>query len=161
MDWKTQTDDMVKSWSEMQNKMWSSWLEAIKDFSPAQQSGDAWQQEYSKHLAGWEESVQSALEKQMEWTQNWADKVSQEQGTPEVVSQWASQVQDMMKGWTEAQHQLWGAWFESVKSLDPSQVTVNWEKEGQQVMDAWKNAAESAQKTMADWAKMSGFNKES
>ncbi|THB67085.1 MAG: hypothetical protein D6B27_05215 [Gammaproteobacteria bacterium] len=152
MDWKVQTEEMVGKWTDMQKKMWDNWLEAVKGFGK-NQATEIWQADYKKNLNAWEDSVRKALDQQVEWTNKWAEKVNCENGTPEVVTKWANQVQDMMKGWTEAQTQLWGAWFESVKSLDPAQIASNWDTEGQQVLIAWQEAAQRAQEALSEWSK--------
>lgn len=154
MDWKSQTEEMVCTWTDMQKKMWNSWLEAVKGFGSTQAT-DLWKQDYKTNLEAWEGSVSQALDSQMEWIRQWADKVNTETGTPEVVTTWANQVQEMMKGWTEAQSQLWSAWFESVKNLDPSQISNSWESEGQQVLVAWQEAAQRAQEALQEWSKAS------
>lgn len=154
MNWKLQTDEMVGTWTDMQKKMWNSWLDAVKGFGQNQAS-DTWKADYKKNLEAWEGSVNQALESQMDWIKKWSEKVNYDQNIPESVTTWASQVQEMMKGWTEAQSQLWSAWFDSVKSLDPSNIKANWDGEGQQVLLAWKEAAQRAQEALGEWSKAS------
>jgi hypothetical protein len=154
MNWKLQTDEMVSTWTDMQKKMWNSWLDAVKGFGSSQAT-DSWKADYKKNLEAWEGSVTQALDSQMDWIRKWSDKVNGDKNIPESVNTWASQVQEMMKGWTEAQSQLWSAWFDSVKNLDPSQIATNWDTEGKQVLVAWQEAAQRAQEALQEWSKAS------
>ncbi len=155
MDWNKQMEEMVSTWTDMQHRMWDNWMDAVKGFggraAPGSEQG---QEDYRHNLEAWEKSVRQALEAQSAWTRRWSDKVTDKENAPEAVTKWAEQVQEMMKGWTEAQSQLWSAWFESVKTLDPSQLATNWDSETHQVLEAWQQAAQRAQDTLQDWAKM-------
>ena len=157
MSWNKRMDEMVGTWTDMQHKMWDSWLQAVNSFSGQGTQGghgqERWKQEYRKNLEAWESSVRQALDAQAHWAETWADKVAAEEQS-EAASRWAQQVQEMMGGWTQAQSQLWNAWFESVRGLDPSQVASRWDSEGQQVLEAWREAAERAQETLAEWSRV-------
>lgn len=155
MGWNKQMEEMVGTWTDMQHKMWDSWLQAVNSFGGQSAKGaDVWKQSYHKNLDAWEKSVRQALDAQTQWVHNWADRVSDGDGSPEVVGRWASQVQQMMKGWTDAQSQLWSAWFDSVKHLDPAEAADRWENEGEQVLQAWREATERAQDTLSEWSRM-------
>jgi hypothetical protein len=147
-------EEMVGAWANMQHSMWDSWLQSVNSFGgQTNQDTEAWKDEYHKNLEVWEKSVHQALDAQAAWVRNWADNIAEEEDTPQVVLQWMERVQEMMQGWTEAQSQLWNAWFDSAKYLDPSQVAGRWDSEGQQVLQAWREATERAQETLAEWSR--------
>lgn len=153
MNWNKRMEEMVGTWTDMQKQLWNNWLQTVNSFGGKGADEDAgWQQGYQKNLDAWERSVRQALDAQSQWAHNWADKISQEENTPEVVVRWVAQLQEMMKGWTEAQGQLWNAWFDSVKHLDPAQAAGRWETEGQQVLQAWKEATQRAQEALTEWS---------
>jgi len=159
MSWNKRMEEMVGTWTDMQHKMWDNWLQTVNSFGGnGGQGAEAWKQEYRKNLSAWESSVRQALEAQNQWARNWADAVTSEEGAPEVVSRWALQMQEMMKGWTEAQTQLWSAWFDSVKHLDPAEVADRWDSEGQQVLQAWREATERAQEILSDLSRVAVTN---
>lgn len=154
MNWNRQMEEMIGTWTSMQRQLWENWLQTVQDFGK-DSNGEAshWPQGYQNNLEAWQRSVREALDAQMQWSRTWADRVDDDEA-PEAVSRWALQVQEMMKGWTEAQHRLWNAWFESVKDLDPAEVAERWDSEGKQVLQAWQEAAERAQDAIADWSRM-------
>ncbi|MEX0732487.1 MAG: hypothetical protein WED00_14625 [Aquisalimonadaceae bacterium] len=154
MSWNRQMEEIVSSWTDMQRRMWDGWVDSVKRFGgDLPQGNDEMQQEYHKRLEAWEASVNQALEAQSEWARKWSGQMQADQQPPEIVAQWTGQVQEMMKGWTDSQQQLWEAWFESVRTMDPSQAANPWGNESKQVMEAWQQAAERAQETLANWAR--------
>lgn len=153
MSWNRQMEEMVGAWTDMQRNMWDGWLRAVKGFGDKGGGGsEVVQREYRRNLEAWERSVREALESQAQWTRVWADKIGEQQADTEASRQWVEQTQAMMKGWTEAQAQLWNAWFDSIKGLDANQAAGRWESEGQQVLQAWQEATQRAQETLAEWA---------
>ena len=155
MNWNKQMEEMVGTWTDMQRQMWDKWAQSVKGFGgPGEQGTQLWQQGYKKNLDAWEQSVHEALNAQAQWTQSWSEQLSADEAGSEATAQWIEQVQEMMKGWTAAQTQLWNAWFESVKHLDASQAAGRWESEGQQVLAAWQEASQRAQDTLAEWSNM-------
>ncbi len=156
MSWNKQMEDMVQNWTSMQQQMWDSWLQAMKGMGApgsSAQGMESVQQEYQKNLEAWEKAVRDALDAQSQWSIHFADALEKDGQTPEAVSQWVHQVQEMMKAWTEAQGQLWNAWFESARNVDPSKMGSNWEEEGQRVLHAWQDATQRAQDALAELSK--------
>lgn len=154
MDWNQQMKEMMGSWTDMQRRMWESWVNSIKQFSgQAPQGAEGLQGEYRKHLEAWEASVNQALEAQNDWARKWSEQMNADQQAPEVLEQWNGQLQAMMKGWTESQQQLWTAWLESMRTMAPGQDAGQWGQESKKVMEAWQQAAERAQETLADWTR--------
>ncbi len=157
MNWNKQMEEMVGAWTEMQKAMWDGWLQAVKGFGGEAIKEDVgWQREYRKNLELWEQSVHQALEAQQHWARSWAEQLGGGNGAEsEAALSWLQQVQEMMKGWTDAQAQLWNAWFDSIKQLDAKEMAALWEREGQQVLQAWQEAAQRARDTLSEWSGMS------
>ncbi len=154
MDWQKQMEKMVGTWTDMQRGMWDNWIDAVRRFGQSSGEADQMRSEYERQLAAWEASVQQALEAQKEWAAQWAQQASGTEQAPEPVVQWMEQMQAMMQGWTESQHQLWEAWFESLRTMDPGKSTGRWEEESREVLEAWQQAAERAREAMAQWGVM-------
>lgn len=153
MSWNKQMEDMVQNWTSMQQQMWDSWLQAMKGMGAPGGSAEGMetvQREYQRNLEAWEQAVRDALEAQSQWSRHWAEALEKDGQTPEAVSQWVQQVQEMMKAWTEAQGQLWNAWFESARSVDPSNMGGNWDEEGRRVLQAWQEATQRAQDALTE-----------
>ena len=151
MDWNKQMEEMMSTLTETQRRMWDNWLETVKRFSNDMPQGGAGPgQDYKANLEAWEKSVRQALEAQNEWAKRWSEQSGGK--PPEGMEQWMQQMQEMMKGWTEAQKQLWDAWFQSIQQVDPGKAASQWEKESKQVLEAWQQAAQRAQDTMMQWS---------
>ncbi len=150
-DWNRQAEDMIKTWTGAQQKMWESWLSAMQGMSPAASSQEAWE----KSVEVWSESVQNALEAQVAWTKFWADSMTTGTNTPKEVTDWSNQVLDMMKRWTETQKQLSESWFDSVKKADPTSMTTTWSnEEAQRVVQSWQEAAQKILEAQMGWLRI-------
>lgn len=154
MEWNKQMEEMMNAWTETQRRMWENWLETMKQAArdmPSQAGAPG--ADYKAQLEAWEKSVHQALEAQSEW----ARRLSEQGGAarPEGMDQWTQQMQEMMKGWTDAQKKLWDAWLGSVQQMNPGAGAADWEKEGRKVLEAWQQAAERAQETMLRFSQAS------
>jgi len=148
MDWNKQAEEMVRTWTDVQKKMWEGWL------APVQAATDrAGENEYGKALETWETSVKRALEAQVDWTRLWAEGLGAGKAGTEAAANAAQQAHEMMKLWTDAHKQLWENWFTALRQLDPTRLggATGWEHEAQRVMQLWQDAAKSAQEAMAEW----------
>lgn len=155
--WQEQMEQMLGAWTQAQRRLWDNWLEAVKDFNGlpghAESGGRS---TYQSSLDAWEQSVQRALKAQQEWTRGWTERLLGEQEAPEAAAQWVQQVQNTMRGWTQAQSQLWNAWFDSIKGMDPEEVSAKWETEGQEIIRAWQEATQRAQEALDEWVRITG-----
>lgn len=147
MEWNKQAEEMVKAWTEVQQRIWESWLTPLRSV----QGGMAGET-YQKALDAWEGAVTKALDAQVDWTQRWAEGMSTGQPGSEAASSSARQAQEMMKFWTDSQKQLWSNWFGALRRLDMGKSAGEmWEQQSQQMVKAWQDAAKTAQSAMAEW----------
>ena len=153
MDWTKQTEEMVKSWTDVQKKMLDQWLAPIKSLAASQPEGAA-AGEYLKGLEAWEAAVRKALDAQAQWARMWGEGLTTQKAPGDAMAAWAGQTQEMIKAWTDSNKQLWDHWLSAVQKVNPasSGATEAWKKQSESVMKAWQDAADTAQKTMSDWA---------
>ncbi|MBK1735359.1 hypothetical protein CKO15_08700 [Halorhodospira abdelmalekii] len=155
-------EGMVREWTDMQQKMWESWLQSVKGVRAPEGmamgvGAEEWQKQYQRCLEAWEQAVREALEAQVEWTRKWGaqgDGSGVSQSASQGVEEAMKQTQEMMKAWTEAQSKLWNAWFDSVKNMDPSRMAQQWDEEGQRVLKAWQEATQRAQEAMRELSRV-------
>lgn len=148
-------EDMVREWTNMQQKMWENWLQSVKGSQmPEGMGAEEWRKQYQNCLEAWEKAVREALEAQVEWTRKWAYQSGGEQAAPQGVEEAMKQTQEMMKAWTEAQSKLWNAWFDSAKNMDPMHMAQHWDDEGQRVLRSWQEATERAQEAMRELSRV-------
>jgi hypothetical protein len=150
MDWQKQMEQMVSAWTQTQRRVWENWSSAVRNTGLPFPS-EAQEQQYRQSLEAWESAVQQALERQREWAGTWSAGELPQGPAEEAAQRWMSQVQEMMKGWTEAQTRLWDMWFENVQRMDPGVLGGDWEKEVRGIMEAWKEASERAGSTLSEW----------
>lgn len=148
MEWNKQAEDMVKAWTDVQKKMWESWLTPMQANAPAGAEGA-----YRKAVETWEGSVKRALDAQVDWTRRWAEGLSAGQAATEAAAASARQVHEVLRLWTDQHRQLWETWFNTLKQLDAGRASgaAMWEKEAQKVMQVWQDAAKAAQQAMTEW----------
>jgi len=147
MDWSDQTQRMMRTWAETQQKMWSSWLEGL------QRAGQAPGPElWERTVETWRESVNRTLDAQAEWTQAWAARFQEIEGTPKEARDWAEEGQAMMSRWNEAQRELWGQWFDVLKSARPDSVLGRSGEAPEQLIRAWQETARKAMEAQMQWA---------
>jgi hypothetical protein len=145
MEWTKQSEDMLKNWTDTQKKMWDEWTKAMQGFGKSP-STDAWE----KTVETWNQTIQKVLDGQVEGARLWAENVTTTKGTPQEMTEWAKQGQDIITRWTETQKQLWGHWFEVVKKLDASNI-LNWPRDGQKFLQSWQETIQKAQDAQAEW----------
>ncbi|ABM61872.1 hypothetical protein [Halorhodospira halophila] len=145
-------EEMVRNWTEMQQRMWDTWLQTVRGMQmpTGVSQADDWQQHYQQNLEAWEKAVREALDAQVQWAQKWAQQAGAGENASEGMQEAVKQTQEMMKSWTEAQSKLWNAWFDSVKNMDPSRMAEQWDSEGQRVLKAWQDATKRAQEAMQE-----------
>lgn len=150
IDWKKQSEEMFKVWTESQQKMWNSWLETVQQ-NPAQAPmTDMWK----KTVETWEEMAKNVFSAQTEWARMWTENLSGMAGLPKEVVEWAQQAQEMTRRWSEAQQQLWQDWFEIVKKVDPAKMPANWDGESQKMFQSWQESTQKIMEAQAEWTRM-------
>lgn len=117
MDAISQAGEMIRSWGEVQQKMWSRWqelwLESLKSAEGAggDKSAQAWTEQARRVLEAWDESVKRALDAQLEWTRIWTERVAESSNVPPQIVAAARQLHQSAKAWTDLQTKLWEGWL--------------------------------------------------
>ena len=146
MEWMKQAEEMTKTWTEAQKKMWDNWLKTTQQSFGPSQVPEIWQ----KMVETWEGSVESTLDAQAEWMRMWANNLSSIEGTPKET---VDQVQEMAKRWSESQKQLWASWFEMARKFDPAKMPGLGEETGQQFFQVWQESAQKVMDAQAEWVR--------
>ena len=146
-----QAEEMVQSWSEVQQKMWDRWQEMLRgaatEASPGSEGSDsvleAWRLQSRQVLEAWDGSVRRALEAQLEWTRIWAERVGEAENMPPQLTAAAGQLHDAAKSWTGLQTQLWEGWMRA--ATRPATATPG--------LQALQDAARVVAEAQAEWAR--------
>lgn len=102
-------EDIFKSWTDAQKRLWESLCSAVPCQPPA--GVEAWRETYLRNLAAWESAVKKTLQQEASWVEQWVHKVAHEQGTPEVMATWVQQMEDVLQRWIRTQNQWWDEYF--------------------------------------------------
>lgn len=149
-DWTKQAQDMAKTWTDAQQRMWDGWVGAIQGMGISP-TGEAWE----KSVDTWRDSVKKALDAQVTWTKFWADNVAAGAGSSQQMTEWSTQFVEMTKKWNETQTELWDQWFETVKKSDPSVLAKNWNpEEMKKMVQNWQEYAQKAMEAQMEMARM-------
>src|SRR6266487_4845143 len=149
MEWAKQSEEMLKTWTDAQKKMWDDCMKAMQGFGKSP-STEVWE----KTVDTWNQTIQRFLDAQVEGARLWAENVTKAKGTEETAA-WAKQGQDLITRLTETQKQLWGNWFELVKKLDLSNM-MNWTRDGQKFVQNWQETIQKAFDAQTEWLRTTG-----
>lgn len=102
-------EDIFKSWTEAQKRLWDSLCSAVPFQPPA--GVEAWRETYLKNLATWEAAVRQTLSKEAAWVRRWVEQVAREKGAPELMTTWVRQMEEVLQRWVQTQNQWWDEYF--------------------------------------------------
>jgi hypothetical protein len=166
MDWTKQTNDMIKTWTNTQQKVWDAWLSSAQLATTAPQSPETWQ----KVVETWRGTVKQALESQLQLTQLWAEGVAAASvsmpsipgmptlpgmpsmpgmpsipGIPTTPVEVTRQILDLTRTWTDTQVRFSENWFDVLKKIDPSALSTAWDPaQAQKIVATWQDATQKA-----------------
>ena len=154
MEWTKQFEEMSKTWTDTQQKMWENWAEMAKSASTSQA-----QLSWETMLDTWQNAVQQTLDAQKEGVRMWTSGITSLPNVPQGTSEWSDTFQEMTSRWNATQKQLWSNWFEMAKSFDPSKVAAGETAfDNKQMVEFWKESTQTISKAQADWMKMWGVS---
>ena len=146
MDWSKQSQDMFKSWSETQKKMWESFNNSMSNFQ-----GSPDQKMWEQTLITGQKAIETTLKAQSDWAKKWVEYLEGVQNLPPHVLASAKQNLEMYNRWEETQEQLLKSWFEMLKNFDMSTFGKNWTEEGQNPFQLWQDTTKKIMDTQANW----------
>jgi hypothetical protein len=144
MDWLKQSEEMIKMWSDTQQKMLSSWLGSMQSLA-GQQTEGVW----LKTLDAWEQAVGNMLETQAQWARLWAGSVTATKGMPKPAIDSANQVKEITERWAQFQKDLWQSWFETVRKFDPTKASDM--ANPQAAFKLWQDTLQKAMDSQLAW----------
>jgi hypothetical protein len=167
MDWMEQSVEMMKSWTDMQKKMWEGWLDASSGLGKPEENplGEwiaRWRETSDKSLEAWQDLVRKTVQTQGKWAGSdaaagyWPGK---EQDVKKMAESWTEQTLAVMKAWTVAQKKLWDDWFTAASNIAKSGKAPNdewyerWQDAARTSMDAWDKLTRKTLETQSEWFK--------
>lgn len=148
MDWMKQSEEILKTWTDAQTRMWSAFSENVAGLgkSPSQRM---WEQT----IANSDELIKNTLAAQTDWLKAWVKNLEGMEGMPAEAGKSLKQFQEMAQRWTDTQEKLWEAWFGFLKKFDPTRVTTVWGETAQDPFKFWQETTKQAMDAQMEWMK--------
>src|ERR1700756_2683141 len=106
-------DNLFKTWAEAQQQLLTDWIETMRKLG-----GTPTLELWRKTVDTWQTSVRGTLDAQSEWTDQWAEQLTDARGTPEELRELARQGREQLQRWAEAERDLWQRWFTVVREIN-------------------------------------------
>jgi len=147
MEWTQQFDDMMKSWTDAQQKAWGDFFDTMQ--GAGQSPGTKlWLQT----LAVGEEMLKNTLRAQADFLTAWVDNLGTVPNMPAAALESAKQFQEMAARWSKTQEQLFENWFGMVRKLVTSlPAEPAWADAPQSMFKAWQASTQSIMEAQAEW----------
>jgi len=146
MDWNTQFEDMMKTWTDTQKKMWDGYFETIQGMNkPA--STRMWE----KTVSMGEDMFKDLLKTQLQGITAWVDGLAKMEGIPAQVLESARQFQEMTARWNKTQTELIENWFGMMKKFTPTNPAEAWAEMPQTMFKPWQEAFQTVMDAQVKW----------
>ena len=152
----SQFEDMVGTWSDLQQQLWRGWFGTVQ-FTPS----GWWQQNYRVPLSICEEMVNLGLQAQSEYTRICMKGLKPSKSTPDFVNQVSERIEMAAENWSEAQRRAWDTWFKAAKQWDPTNTSIEWSDPAESLFKAWQDAADKTLEMQAEIFSLIGSNQQS
>ena len=140
------SERVVKAWTDAQVKIWEGWVDTLQATTVGRSR--VWDDLRKATLETVEHSVDKTLEAQAELSHVVAESLVDLWGTDDKEERARiAELDAVAKSATEAQKQLWAAWFDVAKKFPLTEVVGSWQK----VVDAWQTTVRKAVETQAQW----------
>ncbi len=148
-DWTKQAEDMVRNWTDIQQKMMQSMFGMMNMNSMPTMSTEMWE----KSVSTLHDSMKSALDAQVTWSQFIADSVSANTSSNQQINDMTAQAVNMTRQWSDTQKKVLDTWFETVRSTDAAAMAKMNPEEMMKSMQNWQTAAQKMMETQMEMVK--------
>ena len=146
MNPNTQIENMVGTWTHLQQQWWNNWLSSL----PANPVS-WWTQMYRTPLEISEEIVKLGLQTQAGYTRVCMKGLRLSKGTPKSLVQWLEQLEAVSENSTDAQREAWNAWFRAAEDWDPTRPSIVQSDSVENLSQVWQDATRKTLEMQAGW----------
>ena len=146
MNWNTQFEDMMKTWTDTQKKVWDSYFDSIQGLGKSQ-STRMWE----STLSMGEDMLKDMLKTQAQGLTAWVDGLAKMENVPAQTVESARQFQEMATRWNKTQAELIENWFSMMKKFIPSTPTTDWMEMPQAMFKTWQETTQSIMDAQTKW----------
>ena len=148
MEATEQAEGTTRGWTDEQLRIFDRWFETLQSLGTPP-GAERWEELRTSTLQSWEDSVNNSLRAQEELSKvvvealgEWAPR-SEDSRQGEAVRQ----MQEAVRGWTDAQRQAWTGFFDVAKKVEMSALTDTWNR----LMEAGQQSMKQAWDTQSRW----------
>ncbi len=145
-DWTAQFEEMLKTWTEAQEKIWESFSNSMQGAAAAP-GAKLWEQT----VAYGEDMFRNMLKGQSDMVERWVDSLKGVEGLPEPALESAKEFRDMVRAWTKTQEQLVTQWFAMLRKLAPAAPTDFWGEPARETLKTWQAATRTILDSQMEW----------
>src|SRR5215471_11813052 len=142
---KNAEENVVKNWAEMQQKLLTDWLDALRKLG-----GTPTLELWRKTVDTWQSSVKETIDARAEWTKQWTETLAKAKGTPEELRELATEGREQFQRWTEAERDLWQGWFNAIREINFRPEPGARAQTGGDLIQLWQDTANNMINTQAD-----------
>jgi len=146
MNWNTQFEDMMKTWTDTQKNVWDSYFDSIQGLGKSQ-STRMWE----STLSMGEDMLKDMLKTQTQGLTAWVDGLAKMENVPVQIFESARQFQEMAARWNKTQTELIENWFSMMKKFIPSTPTTDWMEMPQVMFKTWQETTQSIMDAQTKW----------
>jgi hypothetical protein len=145
---KNAEENVVKNWGEMQQKLLTDWLDALRKLG-----GTPTLELWRKTVDTWQSSVKETIDARAEWTKQWTETLAKAKGTPEELRELAKEGREQLQRWTEAERDLWQGWFNAIREINFRPESGAGAQSGGDLIQLWQDTAHKMINSQADWVR--------
>jgi hypothetical protein len=146
MNWNTQYEDMLKTWTDTQKKVWDGYFDSVQGLNKSQ-SARMWE----STLSMGEDMLKNMLKTQMEGLTAWVDGLAKMENVPPQTVESARQFQEMAARWNKTQAELLANWFSMLKKFIPATPTTDWTEMPQAMFKTWQETTQNIMDAQVKW----------
>ena len=145
MSEKNTSENMLKTWSESQQKLLTDWLDTLRKMGGTP-TLELWRQTVDT----WQNSVKETVDARAEYTRELTETLANAKGTPEEIRKLAREGREQLQHWTEAERDLWKGWFNTAREINFRPEPGAGVKTGADLIQLWQDTATKMINTQAD-----------
>ena len=142
---KKSDENLLKTWSEAQQKLLTDWLDTMRKLG-----GTPTLELWTKTVDAWQSSVKETVDARAEFTRQLTETLANAKGTPEELRELARQGREQLQHWTEAERDLWQGWFNVAREINFRPEPGAGAQAGKDLMQLWQDSAHKMINTQAD-----------
>jgi hypothetical protein len=147
MNWNTQYEDMMKTWTDSQKKVWEGYFETMQGLNKPQ-SARMWE----STLTMGEDMFKELLKTQAQGMATWVEGLSKMEGVPPQAIESARQYQEMTERWNKTQAELLENWFAMMKKVTPAANPAEaWTGMPQTMFKPWQDSVQTIMDAQSKW----------